>query len=324
MSLLDGVKKSLQNPLLDNERDFELAMECDFEAVLEKAVERQLSDADIAAILAGEDDLPDDEDAVEDLDDPQDNIEIEDIAPATEGITAWLAKHNEKKLDKAKVTVMMDDLQKMQPDNAVRKFVVAMKDVLVKNDKIDDLKTMYATYHADDDDTTKTFMKTFNGYPIVYVTKNDKLVQIVCVIVASKGNVVDVMNITSIARMIVNPPKKAEVEETVKPAAESIDDVDSALAALEAMTSGESEETPSDDNIDALIAECDAAAEACGVDAPENEQISTDAEELEVTTDEPEDEDVETVPTTSEEPDDEDDDFDDAFENLLNMCTESL
>lgn len=324
MSLLDGVKKSLQNPLLDNERDFELAMECDFDAVLEKAVERQLSDADITAILTGEDDLPDDEDAVEDLDDPQDGIEIEDIAPATEGITAWLAKHNEKKLDKAKVTVMMDDLQKMQPDNAVRKFVVAMKDVLVKNDKIDDLKTMYTTYHADDDDTTKTFMKTFNGYPIVYVTKNDKLAQIVCVIVASKGNVVDVMNITSIARMIVNPPKKAEVEEIVKPAAESIDDVDSALAALEAMSSGESEETPSDDNIDALIAECDAAAEACGVDTPENEQISTDAEELEVTIDEPEDEDVETVPATSEEPDDEDDDFDDAFENLLNMCTESL
>ena len=54
MSLLDGLTQELENPMYNNEVDFRLALESDFDAALEKATEKKmkgLSDADIAFIL---------------------------------------------------------------------------------------------------------------------------------------------------------------------------------------------------------------------------------------------------------------------------------
>lgn len=90
MALLDGLNEELRNPLLENELDFRLAEEADFEAGLEAATEKQLSDADVAAILGGADDLPQDEIDVDDPDDPTDDVDItipETVKPAAESDT---------------------------------------------------------------------------------------------------------------------------------------------------------------------------------------------------------------------------------------------
>ena len=71
MSLLDGLKDSMKNPLAENNEDMEFVLESDFDLALEKATDVRLSPEDIRAILNGDDDIPDDED---DLDDPDDDI----------------------------------------------------------------------------------------------------------------------------------------------------------------------------------------------------------------------------------------------------------
>lgn len=76
MSLLDGLKEQLKNPLADNNDEIEFALESDFEVALEKAIDVKLSPADIAAILNGDDDIDDEED---DIDDPDDNIDKDTI-----------------------------------------------------------------------------------------------------------------------------------------------------------------------------------------------------------------------------------------------------
>ena len=68
MSLLDGLKDSLKNPLAENNDEMEFILESDFETALEKAIDVKLSPADIAAILNGDDDIDDEEDDLDDLD----------------------------------------------------------------------------------------------------------------------------------------------------------------------------------------------------------------------------------------------------------------
>lgn len=93
MSLLDGLKESLKNPLADNNDDMRFALESDFEFALERTVDAKLSPADIAAILNGEDDIDDEED---DIDDPNDDIDkdyidsLEKCDKATEAALASL------------------------------------------------------------------------------------------------------------------------------------------------------------------------------------------------------------------------------------------
>ena len=72
MSLLDGLKDSMKNPLAENNEDMEFVLESDFDLALEKATDVRLSPEDIRAILNGDDDISDDED---DLDDPDDDID---------------------------------------------------------------------------------------------------------------------------------------------------------------------------------------------------------------------------------------------------------
>lgn len=72
MSLLDGLKDSMKNPLAENNEDMEFVLESDFDLALEKATDVRLSPEDIRAILNGDDDIPDDEN---DLDDPDDDID---------------------------------------------------------------------------------------------------------------------------------------------------------------------------------------------------------------------------------------------------------
>ena len=72
MSLLDGLKDSMKNPLAENNSDMEFVLESDFELALEKATDVKLSPEDIRAILNGDDDIDDEED---DLDNPDDDVD---------------------------------------------------------------------------------------------------------------------------------------------------------------------------------------------------------------------------------------------------------
>ena len=72
MSLLDGLKDSMKNPLAENNSDMEFVLESDFELALEKATDVKLSPEDIRAILNGDDDIDDEDD---DLDNPDDDVD---------------------------------------------------------------------------------------------------------------------------------------------------------------------------------------------------------------------------------------------------------
>lgn len=72
MSLLDGLKDSMKNPLAENNSDMEFVLESDFELALERATDVKLSPEDIKAILNGDDDIDDEED---DLDNPDDDVD---------------------------------------------------------------------------------------------------------------------------------------------------------------------------------------------------------------------------------------------------------
>lgn len=92
MSLLDGLKDSLKNPLAENNDEMEFILESDFETALEKAIDVKLSPADIAAILNGDDDIDDEEDDLDDLDDDIDKDMIGDLQKAKEALEATMTE----------------------------------------------------------------------------------------------------------------------------------------------------------------------------------------------------------------------------------------
>ena len=92
MSLLDGLKDSLKNPLAENNDEMEFILESDFETALEKAIDVKLSPADIAAILNGDDDIDDEEDDIDDPDDDIDKDTIEDLQKAKEALEATMTE----------------------------------------------------------------------------------------------------------------------------------------------------------------------------------------------------------------------------------------
>ena len=71
MSLLDGLKDSMKNPLTENNDDMSFVLESDFELALAKATDIKLSPEDIRASLNGDDDIDDEDD---DLDNPDADV----------------------------------------------------------------------------------------------------------------------------------------------------------------------------------------------------------------------------------------------------------
>lgn len=92
MSLLDGLKDSLKNPLAENNDEMEFILESDFETALEKAIDVKLSPADIAAILNGDDDIDDEDDDIDDPDDDIDKDMIDDLQKVKEALEATMAE----------------------------------------------------------------------------------------------------------------------------------------------------------------------------------------------------------------------------------------
>lgn len=316
MSLMDGLKETLRNPLVENEKDFSFAMECDFEAALEEATEKQLTQADIDAILNGDDDIPDEDDPDE-SDDYEDAMSDPDrtAEPATEGIKALIMRHRAHKLDKAKVTVLADQLTAPgKAEWAVKKFVAAADKLLTKDSTAEAwIRAQYDDYKKEDNASQKTTMKTIGGYLIIYITNNDQLVM-VCIPTMTKKGKPSTMTMLPhyMAQVILAPITTDEIADTV--ANESTEDeIDSLLEALEAMS--DPDHTAEND----LIAECDAALQNCTADDCTPDDIALD----DSTSDDDEDPDQEPdgldallsdLVSDSEDDDTEDDDDDDEYD----------
>lgn len=92
MSLLNGLKEQLKNPLADNNDEIEFALESDFEVALEKAIDVKLSPEDIAAILNGDDDIDDEEDDLDDESDDIDRDTVKDLESCKEALEATMTE----------------------------------------------------------------------------------------------------------------------------------------------------------------------------------------------------------------------------------------
>ncbi len=104
MSLLDGLKESMINPLYDSIMESAMDEEFDFETALEAAIDKQieLSEADIAAIL--DDENPDN--IVADISDKDENLNKiakdtvnEDLATLESMLDTLLAEESERPED---------------------------------------------------------------------------------------------------------------------------------------------------------------------------------------------------------------------------------
>ena len=113
MSLLDGLKDSMKNPLAENNEDMEFVLESDFDLALEKATDVRLSPEDIRAILNGDDDIPDDDD---DLDDPDDDIDKDYTSELEACKEALEATMTELGIDTAGDELSEDDTDDLELD----------------------------------------------------------------------------------------------------------------------------------------------------------------------------------------------------------------
>ena len=92
MSLLDGLKDSMKNPLAENNNDMEFVLESDFELALEKATDVKLSPEDIRAILNGDDDIDDEEDDLDNHDDDVDKDYTSELEACKEALEATITE----------------------------------------------------------------------------------------------------------------------------------------------------------------------------------------------------------------------------------------
>lgn len=113
MSLLDGLKDSMKNPLAENNEDMEFVLESDFDLALERATDVRLSPEDIRAILNGDDDIPDDED---DLGDPDDDIDKDYTSELEACKEALEATMTELGIDTAGDELSEDDTDDLELD----------------------------------------------------------------------------------------------------------------------------------------------------------------------------------------------------------------
>ncbi len=318
MSLLDGLKLEMKNPLAENNDEMDFVMESAFDIALEKETDKKLSEDDIEAILRGDDDIDPEEDdssaalesALEALDNILSSSDVTDKSfatdltssdeeddldggaePAEEG---WIEKHYERKLEAAKITVMADKLSRMDPIGVARKVVSAIKPILdTSPEGSKHVADVIREYQQDDPSKSSNyFVKTINSASIGIVlgaSKDDPDTKILIMMHIpvigtgkfNKGKSVEaLLNTTGMAKYILKPIQPAEVKK-----------VDDDAAATEA----------------AIIAECEAALEVLNDSDIDRAGNVTNIKAVEGNED----------PDVSEE-DDEDDDM--SLESLLDKC----
>ena len=156
MSLLDGLKDSMKNPLAENNEDMEFALESDFDLALERATDVRLSPEDIRAILNGDDDIPDDGD---DLDDPDDDIDKDYTSELEACKEALEATMTELGIDTAGDELSEDDTDDLELDPegddeiiSEEQLIAQIESISNNNDEQVDLMAQLESLLPDEDD----------------------------------------------------------------------------------------------------------------------------------------------------------------------------
>ena len=159
-------------------------------------------------------------------------MEAFEFDPATEGIASFIQKMHTKKVNKAKVTVLMDSLKDKKTDVIVKKVVDAMKPALVAGaDGLSAIKRdVDEMQKADGGDPSKyegklssfdCVVKTISGVGVGYIPDNPSegtgLAWIAVPTKDRKGNVVGtVITVRTACEYILNPIKESEVTEAME------------------------------------------------------------------------------------------------------------
>ena len=178
------------------------------------------------------DDCKVDPEVENELNPPEEHGDAFEFDPATEGIASFIQKMHTKKVNKAKVTVLMDSLKDKKTDVIVKKVVDAMKPALVAGaDGLSAIKRdVDEMQKADGGDPSKyegklssfdCVVKTISGVGVGYIPDNPSegtgLAWIAVPTKDRKGNVVGtVITVRTACEYILNPIKESEVTEAME------------------------------------------------------------------------------------------------------------
>ena len=177
------------------------------------------------------DDCKVDPEVENELNPPEENGEAFEFDPATEGISSFIQKMHAKKVNKAKVTVLMDSLKDKKTDAIVKKVVDAMKPALVAGaDGLSAIKRDVDEMQKADGDSSKyegklssfdCVVKTISGVGVGYIPENPSdgtgLAWIAVPTKDRKGNVIStVITVRTACEYILNPIKESEVTEAME------------------------------------------------------------------------------------------------------------
>ena len=177
------------------------------------------------------DDCKVDPEVENELNPPEENGEAFEFDPATEGISSFIQKMHAKKVNKAKVTVLMDSLKDKKTEAIVKKVIDAMKPALVAGaDGLSAIKRDVDEMQKADGDPSKYegklssfdyVVKTISGVGVGYIPENPSegtgLAQIMVPTKDRKGNVVGtVITVRTACEYILNPIKESEVTEAME------------------------------------------------------------------------------------------------------------
>ena len=178
------------------------------------------------------DDCKVDPEVENELNPPEENGEAFEFDPATEGISSFIQKMHAKKVNKAKVTVLMDSLKDKKTDAIVKKVIDAMKPALVAGaDGLSVIKhDVDEMQKADGGDASKfegklssfdCVVKTISGVGVGYIPENPSdgtgLAWIAVPTKDRKGNVIStVITVRTACEYILNPIKESEVTEAME------------------------------------------------------------------------------------------------------------
>ena len=177
------------------------------------------------------DDCKVDPEVENELNPPEENGEAFEFDPATEGIANFIQKMHTKKVNKAKVTVLMDSLKDKKTEAIVKKVVDAMKPALVAGaDGLSAIKRDVDEMQKADGDPSKyegklssfdCVVKTISGVGVGYIPDNPSegtgLAWIAVPTKDRKGNVIStVITVRTACEYILNPIKESEVTEAME------------------------------------------------------------------------------------------------------------
>lgn len=177
------------------------------------------------------DDCKVDPEVENELDPPEENGEAFEFDPATEGIANLVQKMRDKKVSKAKVTVLMDSLKDKKSDVIAKKAIDAMKPSLVAGaDGLEAIKNEVAVMQKADGDPSKFeghissfdyVVKTISGVGVGYIPENPSngtgMAQIMVPTKDHKGNTIaSVLTVRHMCELILNPIKESEVTEALE------------------------------------------------------------------------------------------------------------